>query len=121
MDDQHKGPGDGVQEGLSPRSARAVGIFTLRIRELFSACPEDIAREAALRWSRTCSPKVQEREARVTHDETVRNALIEHVRWTLTDWPALVAAGRTDPLNRKRVSVRVREIVESWKPTGAVS
>ena len=97
---------------MSPRSTRAVATFAARIRAMFPACPEATAREAALRWSLACPPRLQEREARVTHDETVRNALIEHVRWTMTDWSARVEAGRTNPLVKKLVSARVREILE---------
>lgn len=118
MHDNSSGSGKAV---LSPRSTRAVAVFTTRIRELFPACPEGTARDAAIRWSAACPPRLQEREARVTHDETIRNALIDHVRWTMTDWPALVEAGRTDPLNRKLVAARVRETLERWKGTGARS
>lgn len=100
---------------LSPRSTRAVATFSQRVLDLFPRCPPGAAREAAIRWSRVCPPARQEREARVTHDETVRNALIEHVRMTMTDWPALVAAGRADALAKKRVSARVREILDGWK------
>jgi hypothetical protein len=104
---------------LSPRSTRAVATFATRIRELFPACPEGIARDAALRWSLTCPPKMQEREARITHDETVRNALIDHVRETMTDWSAKVASGGANPLARKLVNAQVRDIVQAWKTSTA--
>jgi len=112
MDPESKEP---KASELSPRTTRAVATFTARVKELFPACPDGTARDAALRWSLTCAPRLQEREARVTHDETIRNALIEHVRWSMTEWPRLVEAGRTDPLSKKRVAARVREILDGWK------
>ena len=116
MDESRKDPKAG---DLSPRSSRAVAIFTDRVVELFTLCPRDVAHDAAIRWSLTCAPRLQEREARVTHDETIRNALIEHVRWTMTDWQAIVAAGRANPLVKKVVAARVREIIEAWKAPSA--
>lgn len=116
MDDAPRDPKAG---DLSPRTTRAVAIFTLRVKELFPGCPDGTARDAALRWSLTCAPRLQEREARITHDETIRNAAIEHVRWTMTDWPALVAAGAANPLTKKRITLRIREVLEGWKGQGS--
>ena len=108
-------PGTPPEPALSPRTTRAVAAFTQRVLDLFPGCPHEAARAAAIRWSLTCAPQRQEREARVTHDETVRNALIEHVRSEMTDWPALVKADRAGPLAKKAVQARVREILEGWK------
>ena len=116
MDGDRKDP-EAVR--LSPRSTRAVAAFALRIRNAFPGCPEGTARDAAIRWSRTTAPKDQEREARITHGETVRNALIEHVRMTLTDWPAAVEAGRADGRARKAASELVRRILAAWTPAAA--
>ena len=108
-------PRDADDGALSPRTSRAVATMAARITGLFPGCPDAIARSAALRWSRTCAPRLQEREARVTHPDTVRAALAEEVRWTRTDWPARVQSGRTDPLARRRVAAQVRDVLAAWK------
>ena len=103
-----------VPPALSPRTTRAVATFTGRVLDLFPGCPPDVAREAALHWSRACPPQKQEREARITHDDTVRNALVEVVRRSLPDGPALEAAARVDGRIRRQLQARVREILGGW-------
>lgn len=100
---------DPKEVSLSPRSTRAVATFQRRILGLFPACPEATARAAALRWSRVCPPAKQESEARITHDETIRNVLIEQVRFEL-------AGGKEpDPAQRRRLTERVRAVLAGWK------
>ncbi len=96
--------------------AKFVAAFTDAIRAQFPACPPDSASKIATHAAERGSGRVGRSAAgQLLTPETVRLAIIAHIRHIHTDYDLMLMEGVERATARERIQPRVQEVLRKWE------
>ena len=104
-----------------PKSERGVSgkRFAKRIREVFPGCPNRERSIAELACRKYSGRVGRSAAAKQLDEDSVRLAVIAHVRHEETDYDALLGRGVDRYDARRRVQARIEQVLSDWEARDA--